>query len=250
MHRARRLLLVSLLVAVAACSGHGKKVVAGPTTSVAVPRPDSSGLPAPPLPDPVVVAQAAVPSVPVFDGPSAAGPANRTVDSPRPSGAPAVFLVQQQQGDLLQVLLPTRPNGSSGWIRAADVTLTQHHWHLVVELGAHRLTVFSGSDVVRVETIGVGTQGTPTPGGRWFTTELLQPPTPDGPYGPYAYGLSGFTGAPGGTAGVDGQLGLHGTNDPSTLGKDVSLGCIRMSNDAISALATQLPLGVPVDVLK
>ncbi len=194
-----------------------------------------------------MVAEAAVPEVQVFDQPGDANPA-RTVPSPEPSGAPTVFLVLQRRSDMAEVLLPVRPAGSSGWVRLADVTLTQHRWRMVVELAAYRLTVFQGPNVVRVETIGIGTAGTPTPGGRWYTTELLQPPKPDGPYGSYAFGLSGFTGTADGPAGAFGQLGLHGTNDPSTLGHNVSLGCIRMSNAAISALATQLPLGVPVEV--
>ena len=133
-------------------------------------------------------------------------------------------------------------------MKQTDVRLSQHRWRIVVELAAYRLTVFQGPDVVRVETIGIGTAGTPTPGGRWFTTELLKPLNPDGPYGSFAFGLSGFTGAEDGPAAAYGQLGLHGTNDPSTLGRNASLGCLRMSNEAISALATQLPLGVPVDV--
>ncbi len=194
-----------------------------------------------------MVAEAVVPLVEVFERPGDAQAA-RSVPSPQPSGAPAVFLVLQRRTDVAEVLLPVRPAGSSGWVRLSDVRLTQHRWRIVVELAAYRLTVFKGSDVVRVETIGVGTAATPTPGGRWYTTELLRPPRADGPYGPYAFGLSGFTGTDDGPAGAVGQLGLHGTNDPSTLGRNVSLGCLRMSNEAISALATQLPLGVPVDV--
>ena len=49
-------------------------------------------------------------------------------------------------------------------------------------------------------------------------------------------------------AGGDGVIGIHGTNDPSTLGKDVSHGCIRMSNSGITKLAKILPLGVPVQI--
>lgn len=208
---------------------------------------DAGPLPGAPKPDPVVVAEAAVPLVEVFDSPDDAEAARR-VPSPRPSGAPAVFLVLQRKAAMAEVLLPVEPAGSSGWVRLADVTLAQHRWRIVVELGAYRLTVFHGPDVVRVETIGVGTAATPTPGGRWYTTELLRPPRADGPYGAYAFGLSGFTGTEDGPPGVFGQLGLHGTNDPSTLGRNVSLGCLRMTNEAITALATQLPLGVPVDV--
>ncbi len=211
-------------------------------------RPAAGPLPGPPSPDPVIVAEAAVPMIEVFDEPGDLSPAPRSVSSPRPSGTPAVFVVLQRRADMAEVLLPMRPAGSSGWVRLSEVRLTQHRWRIVVELAAYRLTVFQGPDVVRVETIGIGTAGTPTPDGRWYTTELLRPPKPDGPYGPFAFGLSGFTGGGDGPSGANGQLGLHGTNDPSTLGRNVSLGCLRMSNEAISALATQLPLGVPLEV--
>ena len=50
-------------------------------------------------------------------------------------------------------------------------------------------------------------------------------------------------------AGGDGQVGIHGTNDPSGLGCDVSHGCIRMSNAGIAFLVQTLPPGVPVDIL-
>jgi lipoprotein-anchoring transpeptidase ErfK/SrfK len=228
--------VLAVLLLLAGCGGGGDKGASSTTVAGSPTRVDAGPLPAPPTPDPVVVATA-----------DAGVTAPKTVSSPRPSGAAAVFLVTQRRGDMVEVLLPIRPSGSKGWVKAEQVEMTQHRWRIVVELGAHRLTVFQGPDVVRVETIGVGAAATKTPGGRWFTTELLQPPS-DGTYGSYAYGLSGFTGTPGGPEGAVGQLGLHGTNDPSTLGRDVSLGCIRVSNDAITALAKQLPLGVPVDV--
>ena len=52
-------------------------------------------------------------------------------------------------------------------------------------------------------------------------------------------------------AGGPGQLGLHGTNDPDTLGTQVSSGCIRLHNDEISRLVLEvgLPLGTPVEVI-
>ncbi len=240
------MMVVLAISALAGCrGGSGQTVGTGPRSGDQ--RPEAGPLPGPPSLDPVVVAEATVPVVEVFDEAGDTKPA-RTVPSPEPSGAPTVFLVLQRRPDMAEVLLPVRPAGSSGWVRLSDVRLTEHRWRIVVELAAYRLTVFQGPDVVRVETIGIGTAGTPTPGGRWYTTELLRPPRSDGPYGPYAFGLSGFTGTADGPAGSFGQLGLHGTNDPSTLGRNVSLGCIRMSNDAISALATQLPLGVPVEV--
>lgn len=49
-------------------------------------------------------------------------------------------------------------------------------------------------------------------------------------------------------AGGDSEIGIHGNNDASALGKNVTHGCIRMDNAAITMLSTQLPLGTPVDV--
>ena len=177
-----------------------------------------------------------------------------SLEHPQPSGAPLVFLVQSQQPEWLEVLLPVRPNGSKGWVRQGDVTLSQHDFRIVVQLAAHRITVYKGSEAFHEEPIGVGTTDTPTPGGLYYTKELIKPVDdrgryiPDGPYGPYAYGLSGFSNVLTSFGGGDGVVGIHGTNDPATLGRDVSHGCIRMSNAGITKLAETLPLGVPVDI--
>ena len=68
-------------------------------------------------------------------------------------------------------------------------------------------------------------------------------------YGPYAYGLSSHSDALDTFAGGDAEIGIHGNNDASVLGNDVTHGCIRMDNDAITMLAKQLPLGTPVDIV-
>src|SRR4051794_33727910 len=194
-----------------------------------------------------VVAQAKVPSVAVFDTSKATSP-SKSLPSPQPSGSPLVFLVQGEEGSRLHVLLPIRPNGSTGWIERADVTLSQHDYRILVALGAHQITVFKGDATFLQEPIGVGTKDTPTPGGTYYTKELYKLPTANGPYGPYAYALSGYSDVLTDFAGGDGVLGIHGTNDPSAIGHDVSHGCIRMSNAGITKLAQQLPLGVPVEI--
>ena len=45
--------------------------------------------------------------------------------------------------------------------------------------------------------------------------------------------------------GGDGQIAIHGTNDPSGIGKDVSHGCVRVLNEVIEQVS-KLPLGTPV----
>lgn len=220
---------------------------AGPTTT-ATPQPDvlSTALTTP-VPDGTtsVVAQALGASIGVYDSPVQPEPPRRLAN-PRPSGAELVFLVREVQGEWLKVLVPVRPNGSTGWVRRADVSITTHDYRIEVEMDAHRITVFKGADVFQSEAIGVGRGNTPTPGGDFYTVELYRSNKPA--YGPFAYGLSGFSEVFYDFGGGDGQFGIHGTNDPSGLGSDVSNGCIRMSNAGITKLANELPIGVPVQV--
>jgi lipoprotein-anchoring transpeptidase ErfK/SrfK len=48
--------------------------------------------------------------------------------------------------------------------------------------------------------------------------------------------------------GGNGEIGLHGTNEPWAVGTDVSHGCIRVYNSVITRLAHELPLGTPVRI--
>jgi lipoprotein-anchoring transpeptidase ErfK/SrfK len=146
------------------------------------------------------------------------------------------------------VLLPLRPNGSTGWIRMTEATFSPIHYRVTVELGAHRLRVFQDNNVVLEDTVAVGAPATPTPLGRFYVRALLRAPNPNTVYGPYAFGLSGHSNVLEEFNGGDAEVGIHGNNDASVLGKDVSHGCVRMSNDMITTLTTFLPLGTPVEI--
>jgi lipoprotein-anchoring transpeptidase ErfK/SrfK len=206
---------------------------------------------APPVTAPVPrisrVAQAIVPSVGVFPTPGATEPA-QVLANPQPSGAPLVFLVRTQQPEWLEVLLPTPPSGSTGWIRAIEVSPAQLDYEIVVELGAHRVTVLKSGQVLLQAPIAVGKSNPPPPGNVYYLKELLQLPAPDTVYGSYAFGLSGFSNQIKNLDPGEGVTGLHGTDDPSDLGEDVEGGSIAMSNENITVLAVTLPLGVPVEV--
>ncbi len=237
-------LVLTVAVLVAGCGGDEN--VSEPTRS---PSTVTSGIDVANIrPGWSVVATAKVPTVEVFASRADTGPPRYRLSNPTEIGGPLVFLVEGGDKEWLHVDLPVRPNGSTGWIRASDVTLSEHDYRIVVELAAHRITVTRGNDILLNEPVGVGKGETPTPGGKFYTKELLQAPNPNTVYGPYAYGLSGFSNALSSFAGGEAIIGIHGNNDPSTLGKDVSSGCIRMSNPGISLLARTLPLGVPVEI--
>ena len=123
-------------------------------------------------------------------------------------------------------------------------------YRIEVSLSGHRVKVFQGDQQIVDTPAGVGTGDTPTPPGTYYLVALIKP-TNNG-YGPYAYALSGHSETPGleTFGGGEGRLGLHGTDDPGSIGKDASHGCIRIPNDVITRMAEQigLPLGVPVVV--
>ncbi|HZV74656.1 MAG TPA: L,D-transpeptidase [Conexibacter sp.] len=159
-----------------------------------------------------------------------------------------VLLVREQHGAWLRVLLPVRPNGASGWIRAGLVTLRTNPYRIDVRLRAHRLVVRRGRTVILRTPIGVGQAVTPTPRGLAYVTRLLRQPDPRGPYGPWAFGLSVYSPVLTHFGGGPGEVGIHGTNAPAGIGRDVSHGCIRLPNVAIERLARMLPLGTPVRI--
>ncbi|MEV6818631.1 L,D-transpeptidase [Nocardiopsis dassonvillei] len=171
-----------------------------------------------------------------------------TLASPNDFGVERAFLVERNEGEWLQVLLPVRPNGSTGWVRSDEVSLTSTDYRVEVDTGDFAFTVFDGDEEVRTGVIGTGEGETPTPEGRYYFTELLQPPDPEGPYGVYAFGLSGFSETLETFAGGPGQLAVHGTNDEEALGREVSHGCVRVSNEDITWMAENLPIGTPVEI--
>jgi lipoprotein-anchoring transpeptidase ErfK/SrfK len=172
----------------------------------------------------------------------------RAMSNPTPTGGPLTFLVVESRPDWLKVLLPQRPNGSTGWVARADVSLAVTPYRLVISMKKHRLDVVYQGKRVASHPVGVGKVATPTPNGTYYLTELIQLPDPSGAYGPYAFGLSAFSSTLTTFAGGPGQIGLHGTDAPHGLGHDVSHGCLRVSNAVITQLAERLPLGTPVEI--
>jgi lipoprotein-anchoring transpeptidase ErfK/SrfK len=94
-------------------------------------------------------------------------------------------------------------------------------------------------------TVAIGSHATPTPTGRYYVNQRLIPADPSGPYGPAALGVSAYSNVlTGWTQG--GPIGIHGTNEPWSIGKAVSNGCIRLRNPVLRRLFDQTLAGTPV----
>lgn len=165
---------------------------------------------------------------------------------------PELYLVlsrtEDRDGDeWVQVRLPRRPNGSTGWVRREALgpyqTVTTQ---LVVDRRRLKATLRRNGRAIWSSRIGVGKRGTPTPGGRFYIREMLKSPFGGTIYGPLAFGTSAYSSLSEWPRG--GVIGIHGTNQPGILPGRVSHGCIRVPNNNIRRLARLMPIGTPLQI--
>jgi len=107
-------------------------------------------------------------------------------------------------------------------------------YHIIIDLSDRRLYVLDGDRVVREFPVGIGKMVTQTPSGEYEIINKV--PNPGGPFGAFWMGLS------------KPHYGIHGTNDPSSIGHEVSHGCIRMYNEDVLKLASMVSIGTPVTI--
>ena len=145
----------------------------------------------------------------------------------------------------LHVALPIRPNGTTGWVRAANVVRMRVHARITVDLSERRVRAYRDGRLVLTAPAAIGSSATPTPVGRYYVNQRLIPADPNGPYGPGAVGISAFSPVLTGWA-QGGPIAIHGTNEPWSIGRAVSNGCIRIPNAAVRRLFPLAVSGTPV----
>jgi len=187
--------------------------------------------------------------VSLFSSPGVPYAPRPAMANPTHEGLSVVFLVLEDHGPWLKVRVSLRPNGLVAWVKRSEVALRTVPNKVVVEVGARRVTVWHGSQMLMRETVAVGTDRTPTPTGRFFVDGIVQLPYDTGPYGAYQVSVSGFSDVLQSFGGGNGQIALHGTNRPDKLGQAVSNGCVRLDNASITKLAELAPTGTPVVIL-
>ncbi|MFP4973766.1 L,D-transpeptidase [Paenibacillus sp. CN-4] len=108
------------------------------------------------------------------------------------------------------------------------------NYRIIVDLSDRMLYLLDHNTVVRGFPIGIGKMLSRTPEGEYTIINKLD--NPGGPYGAFWMGLS------------KPHYGIHGTNDPSSIGKEVSRGCIRMYNEDVLQLKDLVPLQTRVTI--
>jgi len=119
---------------------------------------------------------------------------------------------------------------------------------LIVNIPARKIALVEDGKVVKVYPVAVGKQSTPSPSGVFHIASHVRNPT---------YSHAGKVVAPGprnpvGTRwmslGYKGY-GLHGTNEPASIGHAASHGCIRMRNHDVEELFELVRVGDEVDLV-
>jgi lipoprotein-anchoring transpeptidase ErfK/SrfK len=148
-----------------------------------------------------------------------------------------------RKGGWTRVLLPSRPNGSTGWLRTKRLVERSTPFVVRVHLASRSLELIRDGEQVGAWNVAVGAPETPTPVGRTF---LLGSIVDEGqgysplilPLGAHSDTLDTYGGGPG-------TVALHGWPDASVFGQAVSHGCVRVPADALDQLR-QVPLGTLV----
>jgi lipoprotein-anchoring transpeptidase ErfK/SrfK len=164
-------------------------------------------------------------------------------------GFPIVAWVEQvsANGRWGLVELPYTWPRSEGWIRLAGLRREVTRVRVEVDLSSHMVTVRKFGTVLFRAPGATGAPSSPTPVGEYFVTDRVA--FPAGSYlGSFAFGISGIQPRlPAGWSGGD-QLAIHGTNNPSSIGRSASAGCVRVSETTLDRLLPLLRYGTPVIV--
>ncbi|MGH3452153.1 MAG: L,D-transpeptidase [Haloechinothrix sp.] len=181
-------------------------------------------------------------------------PRKMTAIHAAPNGEPIGKIGPEQLGDTwlpvvgkqdgwVQVLLPSKPNSSTGWMRSSGLDNAMTPYLIKVHLESMTMELLFEGEEVDTWTIGIGKPDTPTPTGRTFLLGSIVDPKQQYspvilPLGAHSDTLDSFGGGPG-------TVAIHTWPTTDVLGTATSHGCIRIPQDALNRL-TEVPLGTLV----
>lgn len=133
---------------------------------------------------------------------------------------------------------PGQGSGGGAAGDGAELLFFREPLRIIVDKQKHRLAVASGSIILRNYAVGLG--GDKTPEGEFVISDKVVNPNgrDNGEFGSRGMQLS------------DSNYAIHGTNEPDSIGKDESLGCIRMSRRDVEELFAMVPMGTKVQIGK
>ncbi|MFZ5815279.1 MAG: L,D-transpeptidase [Bacillota bacterium] len=122
---------------------------------------------------------------------------------------------------------------------------------IVIDKSENRLRLYENGRLLREYPVATGKEPSLTPEGSFTIVNKIVNPSwtnprtgrtipggsPENPLGSRWLGLS---------IGGGSTYGIHGTNQPGSIGGYISLGCVRMHNRDVEELFRLVPVGTPV----
>lgn len=129
--------------------------------------------------------------------------------------------------------------GPATWsaLGVGEVPAARGNRRISIDVSNKILTLSEGNRVIRTYPVAVGRPQTPTPLGDW--TIVQKTVDPGGPFGVRWMRLSVPWGG----------YGIHGTDNPSSIGTAASHGCVRMYNEDVIELYDLVEIGTPVRII-
>ena len=164
-----------------------------------------------------------------------------------PLGSDTWLLILHHHGRHGVALIPTSGTPKTARIDLAELDLRWTRVRVDVNLSRLRLSVLRGHALLGSFPVAAGMASTPTPTGRFSVTDRVTFP-PGSAYGSFALGLSVHQSQLLRSWHGGSQIAIHGTSQPSSIGRYASLGCIRVPRPALQLLERTVPLGGPVTI--
>jgi lipoprotein-anchoring transpeptidase ErfK/SrfK len=181
---------------------------------------------------------------PIRETPVHDAPNGRAIARMEPTQVGDTWLpVIGEDSDWVQVLLPSKPNGSTGWLRSEDVKRANTPYLVTVHLGSKKLELHRDDKVVGQWTVGIGKESAPTPTGRTFLLGAFSDKKQT--YSPVILPLGTHSPTHDTFGGGPGTVAIHTWPTDDVYGTATSDGCIRVPADALDQLS-EVPLGTLV----
>jgi len=173
-----------------------------------------------------------------------------TLSSDQEGSDLVTFLVTDRRDDgWLEVLLPTSPAGTQGFVQEEDIFLSRHRYRIEISRSTFEMRVYAGPLEAVKTPVALGPDA-PAAGTSTFIKELLAPEFMN-LYGSPVYGLAGADNSPEDFKAGTGVLAIHPVG-VAALGKAAASGSIGVDPAILARLTSgmTLPLGTPVDFIE
>ena len=149
----------------------------------------------------------------------------------------AVRAFQEEFGILVDGIVGPDTYNAIGLGQEDEIEVPTEGHSIYIDTTNFTLTLNQNGSVINTYPVAVGAPSTPTPLGDWRIIQKTL--NPGGAFGTRWMKINVPWGG----------YGIHGTDNPSSIGTAASHGCVRMLNEDVNELYDIVPLGTPVRIV-